>query len=230
MAERIWTCPNPNHKGIRAPGRLRKDDVRRFCWPCSLEVGTLVERHAPALERKRKDATAKRLEKERAQRQQARENGRRRWLVTLKDATGREREMDVRAELRRALTDMGYFDGWAYGHKPTIDDLNITIRRGAKPHHSGRAVVAGFDVWFTFGRASYEDGLQLIYHEAAHLASPSGERHGAKFHRILADGLQKRWPWIVYGSVSPRQPGGCWEMGQRVTRQIEQHTRSGGEL
>jgi hypothetical protein len=231
MAERIWVCPNPNHKGVRAPGRMRLDDVRRYCWPCSLEVGYLVQRHAPALERRRKDAKAKRLEREQAQRQRKRETKANNQRVALTDATGRTRELDVRGELRRALTDMGYFDGWATGHKPTIDDLNITIRRGQKSIHTGRAMVAGFDVWFTFGRgATWESGLELIYHEGAHLASPNGERHGARFHRILADALQKRWPWIVYGSLSPRQPGGCYEMGRRVVRQMEAHVAEGHEL
>ena len=41
--------------------------------PCSTETGYLVERHAPALERKRKEAKAKRLEREQRQREQARE-------------------------------------------------------------------------------------------------------------------------------------------------------------
>lgn len=226
MAQRTWRCDNPRHKGILAPGRMRADDIRRFCWPCSLETGHLVERHSPALERQRAQAKARAV----ARSQKKREQDRQRWIVTLKDALGRKRELDVQVELRRALTDMGYFKGWARGHKPTMDDVNVTIRRGDKPHHSGRAVGGGFDVWFTFGRrASYEAGLEIIYHEAAHLAARVA-KHDSEFHRILADALQKRWPWIVHGSLAPRQPGGCWEMGNRVIRQMEQRTRDGADL
>jgi hypothetical protein len=232
---RTWICDNPNHSGVLAPERMRADDVRRFCWPCSLETGRLVKRHAPALERERERGRVAKAARARQKREKAREH----WIVKLNDARGRERELDVRAELRRALTDMGFFDGWSARSKPTIDDLNITIRRGDKHYHTGRAVLGGFDVWFTFGsNASYEGGLELIYHEAAHLASPYQTRtkgvrlqtHTEGFHRILADGLQKRWPWIVYGSLAPRQPGGCWAMGRRIISQMEQRTRDGLEL
>jgi hypothetical protein len=213
---------------VNAPQRPRKDDVRRFCKECSWKTGRLVERTSPALERQREQGRARSA----ARTQRKREQQRQRQLVTLSDAAGRERELDVRAELRRALTSMGYFDGWLAGSTPTMDDLNITIRRGQKHHHSGRAILAGFDVWFTFGsNASYEGGLELIYHEAAHLASPITEKgHGARFHRILADAIQERWPFVTYGSLAPNQPGGCWAMGQRVIRQLEAHTRAGGEL
>lgn len=49
----IWKCPSGEHQGVRAPSRPRKDDIRRFCLDCSTETGRLVERVAPAVERKR---------------------------------------------------------------------------------------------------------------------------------------------------------------------------------
>lgn len=230
---RLWVCPLCDD-GVLAPSRMRKNDVRRFCLACSKTTGRLVERTSPALERQRAAAKAKRAERAEREREQKRQ----RWIVRLTDARGRERELDVRAELRRALTDMGFFDGWAYGQKPTVDDLNITIRRGSKGHHTGRASIAGFDVTFTFGTDGYEAGMKLIYHEAAHMASPYGQRraggktdaHGMAFHRILADALQKRWPWIVYGSLAPNQRGGCYEMGRRIAAQMRDHVARGGEL
>jgi hypothetical protein len=207
------------------------DDVRRYCLACSAKTGRLVQRTAPSLERRREEAAARSAVKSRRKADAERA----RWLVALKDGNGVERDLDVRSELRTALTAMGYFNGWAYGHKPTISDINIRIRRGDKAHHSGRAVCAGFDVWFTFGsKASYEAGLKLIYHEAAHMAQPPRSKHepshDAAFHRTLADALQKRWPWIVYGSLAPRQPGGCWGMGQRIVKQLEQRTREANDV
>jgi hypothetical protein len=226
MAQRRWECPRCE-SGLLAPGRMRRDDTRRFCLSCSAKTGRLVERVCPALERQREQAKTERTARATAQRAKQRD----RWLVSLVDAGGVERQLDVRAELRRALTDMGYFNGWARGHKPTMDDLSVTIRRGGKRYHTGRAVIAGFRVWFTFGSgASYESGMKVVYHEAAHLASPIDSGHDAQFHRILAEALQKRWPWIVYGSVNPRQQGGCWAMGQRVVDQMEARVRDGGSL
>jgi len=225
-----WECPRCGNR-VNAPERPRKDDVRRWCLACSAMTGRLVERSSPTLERRREESAARSAAKA------ARKRGaeRARYTVTLKDGNGVDRDLDVRAELRTALQAMGYFNGWAYGHKPTITDLNITVRRGDKHHHSGRAVCGGFDVWFTFGsNASFEAGLELIYHEAAHMAQPMRRRgepsHDVAFHRTLADALQKRWPWITYGSTRARQPGGCYEMGQRIIRQLEQRTREANDV
>jgi len=207
---------------------MKSDDVRRYCLPCSADTGRLVARFAPALDARREKAAALRATK--AQRKRAAERDR--WIVRLSDANGVERELDVRVELQRALRDVGYFDGWLASHKPGIDDINVTLRRGTKNYHSGRAVLGGFDVWFTFGSGgSYEGGLELIYHEAAHMAGMQGDvAHGERFHRTLAEALQKRWPFITYGSIKPNQPGGCYAMGRRVVRQMEDHVRLTGSI
>lgn len=44
MSGRRWTCPKGEHPGQNAPGRLRKKDLRRYCLPCSIAAGELVER------------------------------------------------------------------------------------------------------------------------------------------------------------------------------------------
>ena len=215
MASR-YVCPNCG-SGKLAPERPRRDDVRVYCLACSEKTGRLVKRVSPALERKREAGRARSV----AKAQTKRERERAKWIVKLKDANGVLRSLDVRAELARALRDMGY--------RRTVDDVDITIRRGKKPHHSGHAWGV-LRVAFTFGRGSYEEALTLIYHEAAHLADSCHNGHGVKFHRTLADGLQKRWPWIVYGSLKPNQRGGSWEMHQRPIRQMRDHVRSGGTL
>ena len=48
-----WDCPQGLHPGALGPQRPRKDAVVRFCWPCSLAAGRLVERIAPSIESKR---------------------------------------------------------------------------------------------------------------------------------------------------------------------------------
>lgn len=52
MTRRRWACPRCG-LGISAPSRPRRDDVRRYCLPCSKETGKLVERVCPANERRR---------------------------------------------------------------------------------------------------------------------------------------------------------------------------------
>jgi hypothetical protein len=54
-----WTCPNDLHPGALAPGRPRKDDMRRYCIACSEKSGRLTERVAPKLEAKREKAKVK---------------------------------------------------------------------------------------------------------------------------------------------------------------------------
>ena len=52
---KTWKCPECG-SGVRGPERPRKNNVVRFCLPCSAKVGVLVERIIPALEVKRKAA------------------------------------------------------------------------------------------------------------------------------------------------------------------------------
>jgi len=62
---RRWVCPNDCGNNVMAPGRMRRDDVRRYCLPCSESTGRLVERLAPALERVREEKAAARRKRER---------------------------------------------------------------------------------------------------------------------------------------------------------------------
>lgn len=58
---KIWRCPQCD-TGIRAPERLRKIDVRRYCLTCSERTGLLVERTIPSRNAER--ARSKLLRKE----------------------------------------------------------------------------------------------------------------------------------------------------------------------
>lgn len=53
-AKRVrWACPTGTHPGVLASTRPRRDDLVRYCLQCSIATGRLVERVAPALERRR---------------------------------------------------------------------------------------------------------------------------------------------------------------------------------
>ena len=58
QGNKLWTCPQCDRRGVLAPGRMRKIDVRRYCLPCSEASGKLVERYCPSLERRREAARA----------------------------------------------------------------------------------------------------------------------------------------------------------------------------
>ena len=55
---KFWRCPDCGNQK-RAPGKPRRNDVRRFCLPCSQRTGYMVERVCPVLETKRAKAKAK---------------------------------------------------------------------------------------------------------------------------------------------------------------------------
>lgn len=52
MARKRWICPLCEN-GVLAPSRPRKNNVLRYCLPCSEKTGKLVERTCPALDAKR---------------------------------------------------------------------------------------------------------------------------------------------------------------------------------
>ena len=173
MADRIWTCPNPNHKGVRAPGRMRKDDVRRFCWPCSLEVGTLVERHAPALEAKRKNARDARLEKERVQRSRQRE------LRTARETID---GVDVGKEIARLIKLPALRDELPARLRGKSVPLNLERGNG---RYSGRAWPRT-RIHLRLGQIPAAEVRAIICHELAHYVLPEREHHSDRWARCYA--------------------------------------------
>lgn len=71
MKQARWKCPACGH-GLLAPTRPRRNDVRRYCLPCSSKAGVLVERVAPALDAQRNARDVARRERERKTRERDR--------------------------------------------------------------------------------------------------------------------------------------------------------------
>ena len=65
-----WKCPLCE-VGSNAPGRMAKDDSRRYCFPCSADTGKLVMLVCPSLEKKRatKKATTQTKQAKKRERQ-----------------------------------------------------------------------------------------------------------------------------------------------------------------
>jgi hypothetical protein len=72
MKQSRWKCPTCGH-GLLAPTRPRRNDVRRYCLPCSSKAGVLVERVAPALDAQRAARDVARRERERKARERERD-------------------------------------------------------------------------------------------------------------------------------------------------------------
>jgi hypothetical protein len=217
-----WVCPNCS-SGVNAPERPWKNDVRRYCLRCSEKSGILVERIAPSLERKRAMKVQLRTERATARREREKEAK----LISLRDALGREQRVDAERLTRQALADMGF--------KRQVD---VSVqRRGLEPRgHAEPTLWPRPHIHYSVPlSAGYERVLELIYHEAAHVVAggqrTGGQRkrwHGPKFRRVLADGLQKRWPFLVYGSVNGGD--GAYAADERIVEQLERAAKRGREL
>lgn len=201
MPLRVWRCSDPNHKGVRAPGRMRADDVRRFCWPCSVTTGYLVQRHAPALERKRKNAKAKRLEREQAARERAHE-----------DRTAREviDGVDVGQEIDRLIKLPALRDELPSGWRR--DKVSWTLHRSSQVS-SGHAY-ARWKIHLTirYG-ATAAEVKTLLLHELAHYVMANEEHHGGRWARCFARAAREAYDVDVQARHGRER---TWELDGRV--------------
>jgi predicted SprT family Zn-dependent metalloprotease len=187
-----WKCPTCN-AGVIAPTKPRMNDVRRYCLPCSAKAGVLVERIAPALEKKReakKETTKKKSAAKRATisknnapaKQQARidalrikmihKEAERIWRLMKPYHNGRPLPTIniVRAQNR----------GRQYGHAYR-NSIQVNVDRDQSIKRSKR-------VW------------EVLAHELAHCAVPpkhtdNSKRnvHSKEFYQCLRTAWQQRW-------------------------------------
>lgn len=169
MARR-WLCPKCG-SGVHGPERPRRDDVRRYCLACSEETGWLVERSAPALERRREAALTRR----RAKREVTRARERARFTHD-----GTPEGLDLRTELKRLCRLAGKLRG-----RKLRPPAEFTVwRRKAWRHTTGRAngrrIHLTLPVDCSRGRA-----CAVLTHEVAHHAGFMD--HGPRFRAFEVD-------------------------------------------
>ena len=115
---KIWRCPDCG-SGVRAPGKPRLNDVRRFCLPCSQRSGYMVERVCPTLETKRAKVKAK---------------------VSAKGKSERVKATAVREIKRASANDVYFVDG--VDVRPILKRMQTILKRHAQdigePGHAVR--------------------------------------------------------------------------------------------
>jgi len=199
-----WKCPSCDH-GLLAPQRPRRDDIRRYCLPCSSKAGKLVERVAPALESQRDKRSATQRERERKARQVATKRAQpskararcdrqraqmiskeadRIWALMSEWHKGKERPRIVIARGRNRSAQGGHATYWRNHIQVNVDpDQNVIDSKR---------------VWL------------VLAHELAHCACPpiygSGKNdnsHHRVFYYCLRHVWQKRWKCeISFAKVS----------------------------
>lgn len=177
-----WKCPQCN-AGILAQTKPRKDDVRRYCYPCSIKSGRLVERIACALApddepsklQERCDTIRERIIRKEAERI---------WKLMAEWHKGKP--------LPRINIVRGRNWGSQHGYaRPSWGLIQVNVDARQDELRSKR-------VW------------QVLAHELAHIACPpinTGGKYRNTHHRIfyycLRHAWQKRWKCeISFGAVT----------------------------
>jgi len=176
-----WKCPECD-SGKLAPTRPRRNDVRRYCLPCSERTGYLVERTCPAAAAKKQRAAARRLDKA----ERAKVKKEKAELALAKEAGVRlEYAVDFGTEewARR------WACKWLRRGAATWDSTATAARRLARYFSKGEGItVRRRGHYYTTGVAygswqfaltvgtSLPDAYATLLHELTHLVVPG--RHG----------------------------------------------------
>jgi hypothetical protein len=197
-AKRVrWECPEGLHPGVLGSTRPPKDSTVRFCWPCSEAAGRLVQRRAPALERKRSQAAERRAAKSADAKAREAEVRARALVVEVLDAEGLPFELDAGVLLREAWRSQAMREvlalTWQQPGRQAVPEF--TIRRGteqaararrdcrserARDRTSGHAYSYGGPITMTVGPGCGEEWVRaIVIHEAVHAALPEKHHHGS---------------------------------------------------
>lgn len=183
-----WICPICN-KGALAPTKPRMKDVRRYCLPCSKKEGVLIERTAPALERKRAARTQITKQKQTRKREQTKQ---------AKMVAGFDVEKEA-ARLWKILCKQ------QNKNKP-MPALNI-VRRN-RHGSSGYAYIAERKVSLQLGSGTV-NAWEVVAHELVHMIGFVA--HDKNFYHALKQLTEERWNttissfnWNKYGYACDR--------------------------
>lgn len=217
MTTRRWKCP-VCATGWNAPGRMRRDDVRRYCLECSASTGRLVEMGCPALDTARHEAKERAAAK--AKRQRATATARKKRDAREKALGLAVRRIiagfDVDAEADRIWNLPVFKENRRSMSRPPIE-----IRRSArKLHSSGHSSYSGRRIVITVGRDQAE-ALGVLLHELVHPIAGPGKRgehfhHHARFWSLNERAAREAWPEAKFPfHLTTRR---AWDRQHLVTR------------
>lgn len=203
-----WKCELCDD-GLLAPSKPRKNDVRRYCLPCSKKTGKLVERVIPSLEKKsehkktkRKQVQAKRRERVAISPKTYERKYRAYWL---KYSNG----WKIQSEAKRLWK---LFEPYHHGAKmPTIKiwfdklrfDYSEALKTGdpkdVKIWGSVRGNVGHAEYWSNEIMLKQNCEWGTLAHELCHMAVRSRYKNGRSyshdevFYKALKDVTERRW-------------------------------------
>lgn len=201
MKQVRWKCERCGD-GCLAPSKPRRDDVRRYCLPCSKESGRLVERISPSLEAQRaKKQEQRRAAAKRKRATVAKKREAMKPILDIKRDASKFGEcgMPIQKEAERIWK---LFEPYHRGRQ--MPSIRVTWKRSTIDEQ-GRIVTKSM----IQGLANYgmhevilkpRPSWGTLAHELCHFAvgyryGESGRRaaHDEVFYRALKDIYEKRW-------------------------------------
>lgn len=189
-----WECPN-GHPGVLASTRPPKNSIVRYCLTCSAQQGVLVERIAPALERRRQASAARSAEAAKAKR--AREAKARAKAKDREAARYTVEGVDLRDEMKKLLK----LKAWKTHYRNGIGRIpELVISRRTTPPRS-RMGYAEPGRWritvVTYPGQSLADARETLVHELTHLVvgerHDDGKWHGPMFRKTMTAAFREAY-------------------------------------
>lgn len=169
-----WACPEDLHPAVLGPSKPRRDNLCRYCVPCSVKVGKLIDRTAPAIESKREARATAVAAKATARRERLKKHQAERWVIG-----------DV--DMRREITRLKKLVAKRYEMPRTMEGLRVTWERRSDGCTSGRAW-GGSRIHISAGTDPHEV-RETILHELMHVV---GYRRGWRDDRCSSHSMQFR--------------------------------------
>jgi hypothetical protein len=215
-----WKCGFCDH-GLLAPTKPRKNDVRRYCLPCSSKSGKLVERVAPSLEKKREQRSAVVKEQNKVKRERTATK-----LQPLKERKKREvqrqRIFEKEADRIWAL----FFPNGTTRKRPRIK-LVYSHSRGVSGLWDGWEVLVRIPRSSVGGAQEWE----TLAHELCHAVVGSRHRdnegsHGRTFYTTLKPVIEKRWKvrmdWSFINGYTDTSKSWGYKVDWAMTHQLRE--------
>lgn len=173
-----WKCPRCEG-GVLAPSRPRRNDVRRYCLPCSAQQGVLVERTCPALEAQR---SAKYLERT-AKKSIKESRDIKKW-----ELEGYDIRQAVKPIAKMICSNSGFILPVGIPKRTRLKNVEVKMRRYRRSSGtSGRA--GGNRMVLTVGD-NLRDALYVIIHEFIHCLIGGSHAHDNVFKAVQRGAIE----------------------------------------
>lgn len=222
LTKRRWVCPSCGRAKL-APSAPRRDDVRRFCLPCSDASGRMVQRTCPSLDAKREKRKAAKAQRGAAKAQR---------VQTAATVDG----LDMQAEFKRLQRLPVFKRRWrtAETRGPVQwDRWTLKIRRPARrPARMGYCArgreIISVSVPPGTDRAEF---CEILVHEMVHVVQPQERRvrtpngrsgrlvHGPLFKALLVKAMRAAY---ALGGRKFDLGIACWKLDCRLSKAIRE--------